>query len=1044
MKIASLAVFVWIVYGLLVIGHADPSLQVEVWETSKYDRLDEVKKECASVLSSASELRPQDSRIHSIKEELSFINGDWRQEAGKAPIMPFDDREIRKHSSDPQDPLKLVSFWVTDVDPAHRSRKSIAVDGLLAMGITLDGSFGNRVYDETPQFRIWPGHSELVVAFEGIYTVSKKNGGERVLCLLGNTMLPSREPNSVDPWEWVNVSIPVYDQPPLSQDDRILLILRFPRRSTLTNQAIQGEMRSLNPKSNPKYFDQVQILSQFSKLTNYEFSSEKIVSKACDPYPFQDSLKNGGISIYRGSRFCEILEEVTRGQAFTVVPNWRCNGTDEFCSKLGPYMSDKEIRATDGSFKDVKIYMQNINCEQKSTQGNDTFVVSAVFRAAPPTENQYTAATRSGLSNMTVVAEGVWKSPSGQLCMVGCLGLVDGEGSGCNSRICLYIATSFSIKQRSIAFGSFSSINKDNSSYFPLSFEKPVQPSELWNYFNASKPSYTYTEIAAAGVILEQDEPFTFGTVIKKSLLRFPKLEDAEAYLISLSLLSEDLTLHVSAVPHPFPTPRMPRTEVQLDIVSVGPLFGRFWSNASSTEEETPYHTKAVYTEKQLLINVSAQLTLTGKAYNNFSVLFLEGLYDPHVGKMYLVGCRDVRASWKILFESMDLEAGMDCLLKAVVSYPPTTARWLVNPTAKISISSRRNEDDPLYFSTINLETFPITYRKQREDILSHRVVEGILQILTLSLAIGCILSQMSYIKDNLDSVPYISLVMLGIQALGYSLPLITGAEALFKRAASESYDLEKEQWFHIIDYTVKLLVMASFILTLRLCQKVWKSRIRLLTQAPLELHRVPSDKPILLTTIIIHVIGYMIVLVIHVMNTKRYVRGEKYFISSGNSKVLGEWETVLEEYAGLVQDFFLFPQFIGNLLWQIDCKPLRKLYFVGITAVRLFPHVYDYIRAPALNPYFTEDNEFANPTSDFYSKFGDVAIPMTAILLAIAVYIQQRWSYEKLSQTLRLGNVNLLPLGSRKYERLPSHAVEAELVSGVNNAKEKESNDVE
>ena len=1054
MKIASLAVILWTVYGLLVFGYANLYVQEADTVTYKYDRIDEVKKECASVLSSASEWRPDDKRVYSIKDDLSFVNGDWRQEADKAPLMPFDDRELRKNPSDGwKDPLKLVSFWVMDVDHTHRSRKSVSVSGFLNMGITVGGSFMSSMYLETPQFQMLPSHSELPIAFEGIYTVSKKNGGERVLCLLGSTMLPSREPNSMDPWEWVNVSIPIYDQPPLSQDDRILLVLRFPSRFTLTNRVIRGEMRSLNLKSNPKYFDEVQILSQLGKSMDYEFGSEKIVSNACDPYPFQDTLMNGGISIYRGYRFCEILEEVTRDQAFTVVPNWRCNSTDEFCSKLGPYMSDKEIKATDGGFKDVKLYMQNVMCDQKTTRGNISSVrVSAVFRAVPPMENQYTASTRSGLNNMTVVAEGVWKSSSGQLCMVGCLGLVDGEGSHCNSRICLYIPISFSIKQRSIIFGSFSSINKDNASYFPLSFEKLVQPTELWNYFKVSHPYYSYSKIDAAGVILEKNEPFTFGTVIKKSLLKFPKLEDTEALLISLSLLSEDLTLHVSAVPDPFPRPRLLKTDVQLDILSVGPLFGRYWSNGSTTEEETPYHSKAAYTEKQLLINVSAQLTLTGKAYNNFSVIFLEGLYDPHVGKMYLVGCRDVRASWKILFASMDLEAGMDCLVEVVVSYPPTTARWLVNPTAKISITSKRTEDDPLHFSTIKLQTFSIMYRKQREDILSRRVVEGVLRILTLSVAIACILSQLFYINHNLESVPYTSLVMLGIQALGYSIPLITGAEALFKRMASESYetssyDLQNEQWFHIIDNTVKLLVMVSFIPTLRLCQKVWKSRIILLTRAPLELHRVPSDKRIFLTTLTIHVIGYMIVLILHSMKTsQRPLKAKTHLISTGSSHMLWEWETVLEEYVGLVQDFFLLPQFIGNLVWQIDCKPLRKLYFIGITAVRLFPHIYDYIRAPDLNPYFAEDYEFVNPNFDFYSKFGDIAIPVTAIILAIAVYVQQRWNYEKLSQTLTLGHVKLLPLGSRMYERLPSQLVEAELVSGVNGnaAHEKDCNDVE
>ncbi|KAI9159887.1 hypothetical protein LWI28_002871 [Acer negundo] len=278
-----------------------------------------------------------------------------------------------------------------------------------------------------------------------------------------------------------------------------------------------------------------------------------------------------------------------------------------------------------------------------------------------------------------------------------------------------------------------------------------------------------------------------------------------------------------------------------------------------------------------------------------------------------IVGCRDVRASWNILFESNDLEAGLDCLIEVVVSYPPTTSRWLVNPTARISIASQRNEDDPLYFNSIKLQTLPIMYRKQREDILSRRGIEGILRILTLSFAIGCIVSQLFYIKHNLDSVPFMSLVMLGVQALGYSLPLITGAEALFKRAASESdemnsYNLEKSQWFKVIDSTVKLLVMVSFLLTLRLSQKVWKSRIRLLTRSPLEPHRVPSEKRVLLTTLTIHVIGYILVLIIHSSKTsQRQLRTNTFMVSAENSHMLPGWETELEEYVVLSKIFTCF-----------------------------------------------------------------------------------------------------------------------------------------
>ncbi|OIW17126.1 hypothetical protein TanjilG_27280 [Lupinus angustifolius] len=1042
----SAMIALWCVCGMLVIGvsnsynpMSNPFLR-NSQVTYKYDRIGEVQKQCVSVLSASSELR---SEYSGMKGELSFVNGDWMQDGGKFPIMPFDDAgKTFGGFSEDHTPLKLVSFRVTDVDHAHRSKKSVPVNGVMVIDITKYGGFVDSGRDGN--FQIWPGHSQLSITFQGLYTESKKNGGERVLCLLGETMLPTREADPANPWGWMKNP----GERPLSEDDLILLVLRYPMTFTLTNRIIRGELRSLNRESNTKYFDMVHISSQLGKSAKYTFGLQQTVSKACNPYPYNDNMTNvGGIGVYKGARFCEILEEITRERPLNVVPNWRCNGTDDFCSSLGPFMSDKEIKLTDGGFQDVKLYMQNVICDQAGIKGNTGSTrVSAVFRAVSPSESRFTAAGRSGPSNVSLAAEGIWKSSSGQLCMIGCLGFLDAKESRCNTRICLYIPTTFSIKHRSVILGTLSPID-NSSAFFPLSFEQFVQPSELWNYFNFIHPNYSYSKTDLAGTVLEKNEPFTFTTVIKKSLLTFPKLEDNEAFQESLSLLSEDLTFHVAGFLDPLPDKvQDTRVDIQMEILSVGPLFAhnRYARNGSTWEQETPYHAKAEYTEKQLLINVSAQLSLTGKGYGNFSVLFLEGLYDPHVGKMYLIGCRDVRASWKVLYQSYDLESGLDCLIEVVVAYPPTKARWLVTPTIKISIESQRADDDPLRFNTTRLQTSPIIYRKQREDVLSQRGVEGILRILTLSLVIGSILSQLLYIKDNVDSLPYISLVLLGIQALGYSIPLITGVEALFKKMPSESYDvsyneLQNSEWFNVIDYTVKLLLIVSLLLTLRLLQKVWKSRIRLQTgTTPFGSSYVPSDKLVFLFTFIMHLIGYVIVLIVH--GTKS--RARTHLIADEHSRSLPVWVTESEEYAGLIQDFFLLPQIIGNLIWQTDCKPIRKLYFIGITVVRLLPHIYDLIRAPAPNPYTSKDSEFIDLSSDFYSKFGDITIPVAAVILAFIVYIQQRCSYEKLSQILTFRQYRLLP--SFRYERLKSS--ETELVSGVNvgAANEKEQVDVE
>ncbi|CAN8288188.1 unnamed protein product [Cochlearia groenlandica] len=1012
-----------------------------------YERIEEVKRQCKTLLSSSSpKLNLEDISLDlkKSKKKLSFLYGDWSQQiSGDSPILPFESptttttnsTSSSSSSSSPTTttkPMNLVSFRVTDLDLiTHRTKRYIGVNGVLLLSITTYQEI--QSFSESREFEIWPSHTQLKITLQGLYFRNQEQ--ESVLCMLGETMLPSRDGDDDDdsnnPWKWVKQ----HESPPLLQDDNIMLVLRYPKSLTLTKRSVLGELKSLNKKPNRKFFDEIEIFSQLKKPSLYSFDYDGLVSKTCDTYK-DDSVgsvsSSGGsvVDVFKGKGFCEILETVISGSVLTVLPNWKCNGTDAFCVRMGPFASGSDVVSRDGSFRGVKMYMQDVHCEEEEKAA--TAKVAAVFRAVRPDEDLYLSGMRSGLGNMTVTAEGIWKPSTGRLCMVACR---RGDADKCNARVCLYIPTSFSIRQRSILVGTFSCLNAEKNltpSFFPLSFEKLVDPMDMQNYFrstssSSSHPFYKYSKLDEAGVILERNQEFSFTTIIKKSVMKYPKLEDSEDWLSSFTLLAEDLTIHTPA----FTEKRASGTSFGMDVLSLGSSFGLFWrsiSNVSTTTTTAPYRTKAEYTEKQLLLNVSAQMSFTGKDFGNFSVLYLEGFYDEHVGKMYLVGCRDVRASWKILFESVDLEAGLDCSIDVVVSYPPIKSRWLADPTAKIDISSRRSDDDPLRFNSVKLKTTPLFYRRQREDILSRAGVEGILRILTLTFSIGCITGQLFYVGSNTDPRPYVSIVMLGVQALGYSLPLITGAEALFKRKAAmtsyetPSYDLRKSQWFNVIDYTVKLLVMICLLLTLRLCQKVWKSRARLLARRPQEPHIVPSDRRVAIIVLFLHAVGFVVALFRHPAKTERFTE----FAGPGNANW---WQTETEEYIGLVQDFFLLPQVIGNFLWQIDSKqPLRKLYYFGITLVRLFPHLYDYIVGSVPDPYFIgEEHEFVNPNFDFFSKFGDIAIPVTAMLLAVVVFVQQRWDYDKLSQALTFGRFKILPSRSVKYERVLS---ESEMVS--------------
>ncbi|PVH39410.1 hypothetical protein PAHAL_5G495000 [Panicum hallii] len=709
--------------------------------------------------------------------------------------------------------------------------------------------------------------------------------------------------------------------------------------------------------------------------------------------------------------------------------------------------------------------MQDVRCEPRNApDGESSARVSAVFRAVPPWEHKYTAGKRSGLSGMTLSAEGVWRASAGQLCMVGCLGVGD---KACHSRVCLYVQTTFTATRRSITVGQITRIDGGGGvAHFPLTIKRTVHPTELWNRFGVSGGAplsmvYNYTKVKQAGEFLRRSEPFDFGTVLAKSLLSYPRVAAADA--MGLSNLADDLTLHVPAVPDPFPRERFERPFFQLEVLSLGSLVGRNSlaaqstpfsgmpgergmgraSSASSSQPESS-STSSQPAEASLL-NVSAELSLSGEPYANVSSLFLEGVYNPVNGRMYLIGCRSVQASRQAFSTLKGVEDGMDCSIEMRVEYPPTTARWLINPTAKVHIASTRDAGDPLRFNTTALQTLPILYREQRQDILSRRSVEGILRIATLAAAIAAEFSQLMYIKANTDVMPYVSLVMLGVQAVGYSVPLITGAEALFARIAAgsdgavpPSYEVDKSTLYWTIDCIVKILILAAFLLTLRLAQKVWRSRIRLLTRSPLEPGRVPSDRKVLLYSSGAHLVGFTVILLAHYVSVySRPVRDEgSYMDARGRTHALREWAVTLEEYIGMAQDFFLLPQVIGNVVWRINCKPLKKSYYAGVTAVRLLPHLYDYIKAPAINPYFAEEYEFVNTSLDFYSRFGDVAIPLVAVALAAAVYVQQRWNYKIISKTVKTQQKKLQHLGSRVYERLPSMSsanFEAELVSGVN-----------
>lgn len=265
----------------------------------------------------------------------------------------------------------------------------------------------------------------------------------------------------------------------------------------------------------------------------------------------------------------------------------------------------------------------------------------------------------------------------------------------------------------------------------------------------------------------------------------------------------------------------------KIEVVSLGHLLGQHHTWLQGGDSFSIKDRDEIISNSDLL-NISlslrftkSRLSFTEKYYKNISKLTMEGLYDPSTGEMHLIGCRKIPAKPA---ESSDTERGYDCL---IVLYAAKSMKWLINPTAKITITSQRKNSDSLYFSPIELQTSMVSYDRYEQDAVFRKVFEQILRNLMMATVVVLILGQYKYIKENVNSVPYISRVMLSFQLVGYGLPLIRDTKILFPEKEFQSlhnfYGYEKH--LEVLDFTGKVLVLAAFLLTGILSGQVAKIR---------------------------------------------------------------------------------------------------------------------------------------------------------------------------------------------------------------------------
>ncbi|OEL17466.1 hypothetical protein BAE44_0021517 [Dichanthelium oligosanthes] len=337
--------------------------------------------------------------------------------------MPFDGNDVPGGAHGRLlEPLPLATFAVTHFDNENRARTAVNVSGVLVLSISWkirdpeiqpEAPAGSS----SPEFKLSPGGTKVKVVFQGVYV--ERDDGERVLCMVGSAVLPTRSTGGADPWDWAKNSGRSGFLPPVTAENGILLVLRYPKELTLTTRAVLGEMRSTSAAASAAYFDPVQLVSQL-RWSPYQYRSDDLVAGACSPLPSIDAndvVDGRARHRYNDSFLCQVLELYSYGRdsVVTALPNKRCTSTAtgaSSCRSLGPFEMDRA--ADEDEIARTHIVMQDLHCDMDAA---GAVRVSVVFRAIPPWEDRSMAVRRLRMSGTTLFAEGVWVASAGQACL---------------------------------------------------------------------------------------------------------------------------------------------------------------------------------------------------------------------------------------------------------------------------------------------------------------------------------------------------------------------------------------------------------------------------------------------------------------------------------------------------------------------------------------------------------------------------------------------------------------------------------------------------
>lgn len=167
---------------------------------------------------------------------------------------------------------------------------------------------------------------------------------------------------------------------------------------------------------------------------------------------------------------------------------------------------------------------------------------------------------------------------------------------------------------------------------------------------------------------------------------------------------------------------------------------------------------------------------------------------------------------------------------------------------------------------------------------------------------------------------------------------------------------------------------MVAFLLQFRLLQLAWTARSSKAGHNGLWVEEMKS----LLFCLPLYFGGALIAWFVHVSS----------YETQGGRLI---WDNLIS-YFGLILDGFLVPQIILNIILNSKDKALSPLFYMGTTAVRALPHLYDAYRARNFMPYLKFSYIYGSPDGDYYSTAWDIVIPIGGVILTVLIFLQQQF----------------------------------------------------